>query len=349
MINLLLVDDSGFMRLILADMLESDEQIRVVATAENGKEAFEKVKAYRPDVVLLDLVMKDFDGLYAVREIMAHQPTPIVILSSLGNTNFNAVFEALEAGAYDFLNKPHSEHSARIRDLQPQLVAKIRQASAVDRSRLIQRKSSVNQHPHTFDRVLNFDVIAVGASTGGTGAIEEILKKLPGNFPLPVVIAQHMPAGFVPLFAKRLDGMLPLQVKMAEAGERLQGGTVYIAPGHCNTMIHSEGGARSGARHGSIAFTDQTFPEFNHPSVDCLMESVAQVYGSRALAVILTGMGKDGAAGMDQLHQKKALTLAQDEQTCVVFGMPKAAIERNAIQHILPIGEIPGFIVSCLS
>jgi two-component system, chemotaxis family, protein-glutamate methylesterase/glutaminase len=349
MINLLLVDDSGFMRLILADMLEADAQIKVVATAENGKEAFDKVQSCQPDVVLLDLVMKDYDGLYAVREIMAHCPTPIVILSSLGNTHFNSVFEALEAGAYDFLNKPNSEHSARIRDLQPQLAAKIKQAAAVDRNRLVHRKATVNHHPHTFDSQLSFDILVIGASTGGTGAIEEILNKLPGNFPIPVVIAQHMPAGFIPLFARRLDQMLPLNVKVAEPGERLNRGTVYIAPGEYNTLIKAEGPARSGAINGRIARTEQHFAEFNHPSVDCLMESIAEVYGSRALAVILTGMGKDGARSMELLHRQKALTLAQDESTSVVFGMPRAAIERNAVRHVLPIQEIPGFIVSCLS
>ncbi|MES2731564.1 MAG: chemotaxis-specific protein-glutamate methyltransferase CheB [Bacteroidota bacterium] len=345
MINLLLVDDSSFMRLVLADMLESSSQIKVIATAENGKEAHEKTLSYKPDVVLLDLIMKDYDGLYAVKQIMSHCPTPIIILSSLGNTNTAAVFEAIEAGAYDFMNKPYSEMSARIRDLEAPLLAKIRQASVADRSRLLQHKASRNSNPHTFDSHLSYDILAIGASTGGTGAIEEILKRLPSNFPIPIVIAQHMPADYVPLFAKRLDDMLPLTVKVIQQGEKLRKGTVYIAPGNQNTQLVSEG-TKDSVR---LDFTDNKFQEFNHPSVDCLMHSVAEVYGNRAIAIILTGMGKDGTTGMKAIFQKKALTIAQNEKTCVVFGMPKSAIEKGAIQHVLPLQEIPGFVVSCLS
>lgn len=345
MINLLLVDDSSFMRLVIADMLGSYPEMNVMATAENGKEALEKTKLLKPDVVLLDLVMKEYDGLYAVKQIMQSCPTPIIILSSLGNTNINAVFDAVEAGACDFLNKPNSEVSARIRNVEHQLIAKIRQAATVDCTRLSQRKTAINTNPHTFDSLLSYDILVIGASTGGTGAIEEILKKLPSNFPIPIVIAQHMPADFVQSFARRLNDMLPLTVKVGQAGEKLQRGCVYIAAGNDNTRIHRHEGVET-AR---IELTDKKFAEFNHPSVDCLMDSVAEVYGKRAIAVILTGMGKDGAKGMEALSRKKALTIAQDEKTCVVFGMPKAAIEKGAIRHVLSLPEIPGFIVSSLS
>jgi two-component system, chemotaxis family, protein-glutamate methylesterase/glutaminase len=343
-INVLLVDDSSFMRLVLASILEDSSQIRVVGTAENGKEAFEKTQALKPDVVLLDLTMKDYDGLYAVRNIMQSCPTPIVILSALGNTHSEAVFEALDAGAYDFLNKPHSELSARIRDLEKQLVEKIEQAARADLKKLRLKKSGSNTNPHTFDKRLSYDVLAIGASTGGTSAVEEILQRLPSNFPLPVIIAQHMPANFMGSFARRLDDILPLNVKVAQPGEGLKSGTVYIAPGHTNTLIRSGAGRMPG-----IDRTDAQFPEFNHPSVDCLMHSVAETYRERAIGIILSGMGKDGAAGMKAMAQQNALTIAQDEKTCVVYGMPKAAVEKGAIRFVLPLPEIPGFVVSCLS
>ncbi len=343
-INVLLVDDSGFMRLILADMLEVDSQIHILGTAENGKEAFEKTKLLKPDVVVLDLTMKDYDGLYAVKHIMQDCPTPIVILSALGNTNAEAVFEALDAGAYDFQNKPSAKVGANIRTIENQLVSKIKQASQVDLQRLRSWKTNRNTFVHAFDAQLPYSIVVIGASTGGTGAIEDILEKLPGNFPLPIVIAQHMPKDFIHSYVNRLDGASPLKIKVAQQGEALVNGTVYFAPGDCNMLItHESNHTRR------VDFTDQLFPEYNFPSVNALMLSVAEIYGSQAISIILTGMGKDGMLGMQAMHGKKAITIAQDEKTSVVFGMPKAAIQAGAVQRVLSLDDIPGFVVSCLS
>ena len=342
-VNVLLADDSGFMRLILSDMLGSDGGIEVVGTAGNGQEAYEKTRILKPDVVLLDLVMPEYDGLYAVKQIMANCPTPIVVLSALGNTNSEAVFEALDAGAYDFLSKPAGVLGSRIREIEEQLVAKIHHASAADLRALYRKKTKGNNNAHTFDSQLSYDVVVVGASTGGTGAIEEILQRLPTNFPLPIVIAQHMPADFVESFARRLNDMLPVTVKVAKTGESPQNGIVYILPGEQNTTLLQEGGKVRFHR------TRQRYPEFNNPSVDALMLSAANCFGGRAIGILLTGMGKDGAEGMAALHRHGAFTIAQNEQSSVVFGMPRAAIERGAARAVLPVKEIAGFVVSCLS
>jgi two-component system chemotaxis response regulator CheB len=325
-------------------MLGSDGSIGVIGTAGNGREAYEKTSALKPDVVLLDLVMPEYDGLYAVKQIMAHCPTPIVVLSALGNTNSEAVFEALDAGAYDFLSKPAGVLGSKIREIEEQLVAKIRYASSADLRTLYRKKTGGNNNAHTFDSALAYEVVVIGASTGGTGAIEEILQKLPGNFPLPIIIAQHMPADFVESFGRRLNDMLPVTVKVATTGESPQSGTVYILPGSQNTVLAREGS-------GKIRFsrTDERYAEFNNPSVDALMLSAAECYGARAIGILLTGMGKDGAVGMAALHRKRSFTIAQNEQSSVVFGMPRAAIERGAIREVLPIKEIAGFVVSCLS
>ncbi len=344
-INVLLADDSGFMRLVLSDMLGSDGNIGVVGTAGNGQEAFRKTSDLKPDVVLLDLVMPEYDGLYAVKQIMQHCPTPIVVLSALGNTNPEAVFEALDAGAYDFLSKPVGVLGSKIREMEHQLVARIRSASSADLRTLHRKKTKGNTNAHTFDSHLAYDAVVIGASTGGTGAIEEILQKLPDNFPLPVIIAQHMPADFVESFARRLNDMLPLPVKLATNGEMPQNGIVYILPGDQNTLLTRE---RSNSKV-RFSRTEERYAEFNHPSVDALMLSAAGCYGPRAIGIMLTGMGKDGAAGMAAMHGKNAFTIAQNEQSSVVFGMPGAAIGRGAVKQVLPLKEIPGFVVGCLS
>jgi two-component system, chemotaxis family, protein-glutamate methylesterase/glutaminase len=342
MIKVLIVDDSGFMRLLITDILSADSNMQIVGAAENGKEAFEKTQELKPDVVLLDLTMKEYDGLYAVKHIMETCPTPIIILSGMGNTNLDPVFEAINAGAYDFLNKPQNA-SGKLRDIGSQLITKIKEAAKADRTKLAKKDGRSNSELHTFDAHLSYDIVVIGSSTGGTGALEDLLKRLPSNFPLPVVIAQHMPPSFVLSFAKRLDETLPLHITVANKGDEVKKGVVYLMPGDCNTII------KDNVRSIRFDTTEETFPEFNFPSVDALMLSVANTYKERVIAVILTGMGKDGAIGMKALFDKNAFTIAQDEKTCVVYGMPKAAIERGAIKQVLPLHEIPNFVVSCLS
>ncbi|MGY6562576.1 MAG: chemotaxis-specific protein-glutamate methyltransferase CheB [Luteibaculaceae bacterium] len=340
-INALVVDDSAFMRLIISDMLNADPEITVVATANNGKDALEKTLFYSPDVVILDMTMDEYDGVYAVKEIMSQKPTPIIILSALGNTNPEKVFEAIKLGAYDFLNKPAKAVNAKIRNLDSELVRKIKLATQVNTEKLVRNseKKKVN-HEHTFDSNLPYQLLVIGASTGGSSAVEKVLNTLPSNFPLPIIIVQHMPPNFTESFAKRLNVNLPFNVRVAKCFEPVEPNNVYIMPGTDNVELVKEAGTVK------FNFTNKKFAAFNHPSIDCMFLSVAEIYEQKAIGVILTGMGKDGADGLLALKKKQALTLAQDEETSVVFGMPKACAENGSTETLLPITEIGPYITS---
>lgn len=341
-IKVLLVDDSGFMRLVVSDMINSSSDLMVIDTAENGLEAVQKTKSLSPDVVLLDMTMKDYDGLYAVRNIMKDTPTPIVILSSLGNTQPDLVFEALDCGAYDFVNKPTGVLGSKIRDLEQHLFGKLRNAAKVDIVNLKQKSSKSNNLQHTFDTSL-YDILAIGSSTGGTGALEHILTHMPENLPIPVVIAQHMPQEFIHSFAERLNGILPFNVCVAREGDSLQPNVVYLMPCDVNMGVTK--------KRNRVVFQvyGNDYKEYNHPSVDCLMQSVAKAYSAKSIGVLLTGMGSDGALGMKDIFDQKGYTIAQDQASSVVFGMPKAAIETGGVKSILSLKQMPSFLVSMMS
>ncbi len=342
-IRVLVVDDSSFMRLVIADILRQDDSLEVIDIATNGKEAYEKTIALKPDVIVLDLVMQDYDGLYAIKKITKEQPTPIIILSSVGNVNPDIVVEALNAGALSFVNKPQGILNANIREVDKQLISKIKLAAGIDIQKLIQQNQrGQNTYPHTFEPNLAYQAIVIGASTGGTGAIEHILLNLPSNLPIPVLIGQHIPESFVYSFAKRLNDLVPLEVRIAVEDEILKGGNVYIAPCSSNTIVKKN---KDKVR---IAFTDENFSQFNNPSIDSLMLSVAHIYGNKAIGVLLTGMGRDGVQGLSAIYHAGGFTIAQDEKTSIVFGMPKAAIEEGVVRHILPLGDIAPFLVECL-
>lgn len=343
-LKIIIADDSGFMRLILNDILSAQPHICVVDTATNGKQAFEKTNLLRPDVVLLDLNMPDYDGIYALENIMAHCPTPVVVISGLSVTDPDAVFRAMQAGAYDFVCKPEGILNTKIRSLSNQIIEKIEAAAQVDIPALKSNFKTHNAAVHTFDALLDYHVFLIGASTGGTGAIENIVQDLPANFPLPILIVQHMPERFIESFAKRLDLLIDLPVRVAKNGEAILPATIYMMPGNQNTGIKFVQNQIE-----PVFFENkEVFPEYNNPSVDCLFESAALVYSGKAIAALLTGMGRDGAKGLLNLSKKNALTIAQDQQSSVVFGMPKAAIELNAARHILSLDQISGFVVSAL-
>ena len=344
-IRVLLVEDSNFMRMVLTDILNAFPDIEVIDTAENGKEAHEKTLSLSPDVVLLDLIMKDFDGMYAIKNIIQDKPTPIVVLSSIRDTEPGAVIDALQAGAYDFLDKPSGLIGSKIRNLDHIIHTKIIEASKVDRKSLKAKKKTTNNHQHTFEDSINYKIVAIGASTGGTGAIEHILVNLPKNFPIPIVIAQHMPKEFIESFALRLADLVSIPVKVAENEEVIRNGIVYLMPGNTNTKLSK----RSNNDLVCFEFTDTQYEEYNHPSVDCMIESVAQVYGNKSFAIILTGMGKDGTLGMKQIFKSGGYTAAQDEKSSIVWGMPKAAYDTGSVRTLLPLYDIPAFIVSAIS
>jgi two-component system chemotaxis response regulator CheB len=337
-IRTVLIEDSGFMRILLSDLLRKDETIDVVGTATNGQDGVEKVKALKPDVVITDMVMPQFDGLYVVQQLMKDMPIPIILLSSLDRAD-PKIFDALKEGAFDFIDKPQNKEASH--GYFP-LTQMIRDASLADYGKLRQRVKSRNTHVHTFDTRLSYDVIVIGASTGGPSAIEFILNNLPSNLTIPIIVAQHMPNRFIESFATRLASTTPLHVNVLKDGEEIAGNHIYMAPGTANVRI-SLSGSCPVARH-----VKESYKEFNHPSINCLFESIATVYGNRAIGVVLTGMGKDGATGLKKIKEAGGLTVAQDELSSVVYGMPKVAFECGAARHQLSLKEIPNFIISAL-
>lgn len=341
-IKVLVVDDSSLMRLAISEMINAHPDLEVIDTAGDGKEAIAKARQCQPDVIVLDMVMGTYGGLFAVQEILKQQNVPIIILSSLSNTHPEAVFEALDHGAFDFVAKPAKMLNSRIREIQQDLVGMVQEAAGMDRNTLSAPHFSPNQHQHAFDGQLAYDVVGIGASTGGPRVVESILTRLPSNFALPVVVAQHMPEGFINSFAQRLNGKVALEVKVAEEGERLEAGKVLLAGGDRNMVVQRTVGKLK------IKYTDEQFPYHNRPSVDALFGSIARHCAARSILIMLTGMGKDGVEGMAAAHAKGAFTIAQDEATSVVFGMPGAAIQRQVVREVLPPKEIPGFVVSCL-
>ncbi len=338
----LLIDDSAFMRKVIGDIIRNDDSLELVGIANDGQRGTDLALELKPDVVITDMVMPERDGMYVVQTIMEKYPTPIILLSSLEKTNVR-IFDALQYGAFEFIDKPADMESVRAGSYP--LVELIKEAARTDITILKARQlAKKNSHAHTFTQSVNYDIIVIGASTGGPGAVEWVINNMPKNLMIPVIIVQHMPARFLETFALRLSHGSPLPVKLAHRGEPVKGGTIYITPGDTNTRIEIN------VITGSHIFTStmQKYDEYNFPSVDCLFESVAEIYGGRSIGVILTGMGKDGANGLSKIRNNGGFTIAQDEESSVVYGMPKAAADRGAVKQIVKLKEIPGFLVSCL-
>lgn len=340
-IRTLLIDDSAFMRKVIGDIITSDADIDLVGTAADGKEGRDMFLELKPDVVITDMVMPEYDGMYVVRAVMENRPVPVILLSSLEKTS-QRIFDALQGGAFEFIDKPSDLDLASIKNYR--LLDLIKEASKTDVSLLVDRQqTSLNVGSHTFSEQLHYEIIVIGASTGGPGAIEFIINNLPKNLKVPVVIAQHMPARFLETFADRLNDHSELSIRIARKSDVLQGGTIYIAPGEHNIRLE-----RNLDGLPVIGFTTKKYEEFNYPSVNCLFESVAEVYGNKSIGVILTGMGKDGMNGLKKIFQQGGFTIAQDEESSIVYGMPKAAVDSGAVKQTVPLKEIAGFIISCL-
>ncbi len=341
-IRTLLVDDSAFMRKVISDIINIDTTLELVGIARGGQQGFDMTMELKPDVIVTDMVMPDFDGLQLVNKVMDKMPIPIILLSSLEKTD-SRIFDALQFGAFEFIDKPTNLDQDRIREYR--LVDLIKEASRTDVSLLKARQlAKKNVHHHTFTASLNYEIITIGASTGGPGAVELIVNNLPSNLQIPVVIAQHMPHRFLESFAVRLNTQSPLPIRVPSKGEIVRGGNIYIAPGEGNLRI--EQNIASGLP--MFTFTDRKYQEFNYPSIDCLFESVAELYGKNSIGVILTGMGKDGMMGLSKIKEKGGYTIAQDEDSSVVYGMPKAAYDIGAVRQVVSLKQIPGFIISCL-
>ena len=332
-IRVLIVDDSAMVRHILEEELARDHNIQVVGTAPDPYIARDMIVQKKPDVLTLDVEMPRMDGITFLRKLMQHFPLPIIVVSSLTPKGGEMAMEALEAGAIEVLCKPSSAYT--IGDMSIELIDKIKAAARVRVKKRIAHKpaSIVPSHRLSMTCTTN-KVIAIGASTGGTDALRSVLTALPGNAP-GIVITQHMPEHFTRSFAERLNSLCAIEVKEAEDGDTVLPGRALIAPGNYHMLFR-----RSGARY-YIQVKTGPLVSRHRPSVDVLFKSAAKYAGANAVGVIMTGMGRDGAEGIKVMHDSGAKTVAQDEASCVVFGMPKEAIALNAIDHVVSLRKIP--------
>jgi two-component system chemotaxis response regulator CheB len=325
------------MRTALANMVDSDPSLQVVGTAADGNEGLKKIPTFDPDVVMLDMQMPGMDGLQTLREIMKRFPRPVIMVSSLTSHGADATLNALEAGAFDYLPKQLSSTSLDIVHIREDLIRKIK-AAAQSRHfreerfppRKAQLTTTVSWSRHSVP-----SIVAMGVSTGGPKALSEILPSLPANLPVPILIVQHMPFGFTGPLAKRLNQLSAVFISEAVHGEAIRPGAVYIAPAGSHLTLERTAG-------GTVICLAQTPEGQEHiPSIDVMMQSVASLFGSRAMGIIMTGMGSDGAQGMNAIRQKGGLTVGQDKKSCAVYGMPRVCAEMGILDRIVPLSQIP--------
>ncbi len=338
--RILIVDDSAIVRKLLAEALSEEKDIEIVGTAPDPFVARDKILALKPDVLTLDIEMPRMDGLTFLKKLMHYQPMPVVVISSLGQAGCQATLEALRLGAVEVLAKPGGPYS--VGELRMDLAAKIRAAAA---ARLRRAPETPSAKPEPSPPLPAFDaaaVVAIGASTGGTQAIQEVLTRMPADGP-GIVITQHIPPVFSLAFANRLNETCPMEVKEARDGDTLARGRALVAPGNFHMLLRKSPG-------GGFRVTVQEGPRvcYQRPSVDVMFSSVADAAGPRAIGVLLTGMGSDGARGLLKMKQAGARTIAQDEASCVVFGMPREAIRLGAADQVTSLSSVPAAILGQL-
>lgn len=371
-VKVLVVDDSSFFRRRVSEILEQDSDIQVIGFAINGREAVEKTAQLRPDMITMDVEMPVLDGISAVKEIMANNPTPILMFSSLTRAGATATLDALDAGAMDFLPKKFEDIARNNEDAIKLLQAKVKEignkriprafkpithqkpAARSVPDKISNTASSIRQPDRSFQRSTTastltktqnnvptrasgkqYKLVAIGTSTGGPVALQNVLTQLPANFPHPILLIQHMPAAFTPAFAARLNGLCKIKVKEAQQGDRLDPGTAYLAPGGQQMMVEGRGGSKT-----LRVFEDSSERITYKPSVDVTFASIAKAYQGDVLAIILTGMGADGRDGARMLKQTGATIWAQDEKSCVVYGMPQAVANAGLSSESLALDDI---------
>lgn len=355
-VRVLVVDDSAFMRKAIQMMLESDPAIKVIATARDGEEGVEKTRRLKPDLVTMDIEMPRMDGLAALREIMSKNPTPVMMISSITSEGAEATLEALELGAVDFIPKQSSYVSLDIVKIKDELLKKIHdivrrkgRLMAMHRTRSSFRASTAparqaRDYTHTTatsapQKVLgkrhhHIDIVAIGSSTGGPPALQAVIPRIPRNLPVGIVIAQHMPPTFTKSLAERLNSSSEVEVREAVDGEVLEPGTVLVSPGGQHLTVSGRG------NRPLVKVSPDPRDTLYHPCVDVMMHSVAAAYGKSTLGVMLTGMGSNGVEGARDIKERGGKLIAQNESTCVVYGMPRAVIEAGLADHVSDIDQI---------
>ena len=331
-IKILVVDDSLLMQKVLIDLLQSDSQISVIGTARDGEEALQKIKTLQPDVVTLDIEMPRMNGLTTVRKIMQTNPLPVIMISALAQREAQLTLKALEFGAVDYVPKPSGPISLNMDTVKDELITKVKTAASANirRVKLLQTKVAPPKEKSR-DKL-----ISIAASTGGPAAVAYILRNVPPNTP-PILIVQHMQKGMTKLFSETLNQECKIQVKEAEEGDVVQEGLALIAPGGFHMEVTKEG---------EINLTTTPPVNYVRPSADVTMKSAAKAYAQKNIAVVLTGMGSDGAKGIEAIKKKGGVTIAQDKKTCAVFGMPDAAIKTGCVDLVASLESIPREIMA---
>jgi two-component system, chemotaxis family, protein-glutamate methylesterase/glutaminase len=335
-VRVLVVDDSALMRKLIPQIIERDSGIQVIGTAMDGEFALKKIEELKPDVVTLDLDMPRMDGMETLRLIVRNHKVPVIIVSAHTTQGASATFKALASGAFDFVAKPKDAASAHMDEISKELIGKIKVASQsgvsqVANPALVLSEPKRAAKPAAKPKRAPSKIVAIGISTGGPNALQYVLSQLPGDFPGSILVVQHMPEGFTELFARRLDECCAIDVKEAQSGDLLVAGRALICPGNRHMKV------KRMPLGDIIVLSDDDRVNGHRPSVDVLFRSVAQEFGNNSLAVIMTGMGEDGAEGMNAIKRVGGMTVAQSEDSCVVFGMPKAAIERGYAIRVVPL------------
>lgn len=368
-VNVLVVDDSAFMRKVVSDIVESEAGLKVVDTARNGKKAIEKIQELNPDVVTLDIEMPELDGLSTLKRLKSMGiKIPIIMLSSFTTEGSKATLEALELGAVDFVAKPSGPISLDIHNVKDELVEKIKAASNakvelkdtvtkksekdmpegkdISRAEKDERKNQKKPTPKLV-KAEKKGIVAIGSSTGGPRALHEIIPKLPADYPACLIVVQHMPAGFTNLMSERLASLSQLRVKEAEDGEKLEAGKVLIAPGGYHLTLESHGPASSIDDIDFIRVKLDESPPIKglRPSVDVTLEYISQFKSINKMAVILTGMGSDGAKGVRMIKDSGGQIIVEDESSCVVFGMPRAALKTGVVDKTVALSSMASEII----
>lgn len=342
LIRVLVADDSAFMRTAITRMVESDPQLKVVGAAHNGVEALELAARLDPDVITLDIEMPRLDGLGVLQRLMEENPKPVIIVSSLSQEGAEATLQALDLGAFDCIPKQLSYASLDIVKIRDHLVAQIK-AAAASRPRR-RRKTGLPAVPEPvagYHGLPRPEVVIIGTSTGGPGALREIIPALPADLPVGVLVVQHMPPGFTGPLARRLDSLSAVTVREGAEGHLVQPGEVVIAPaGSHMTVSRAPNGGQV------IHVGEEPAGTLHKPSVDVTMLSAAEAFGARAMGVILTGMGSDGARGMAAIRERGGITVGQDEATSVVYGMPRVCAERGILRRVVPLGAVSAEITA---